>query len=385
MSLYHQPTYLLKALAEREQNGLLRKLTHTFPEIDFCSNDYLGFSKLGLLDAKLQSFSNEESAAGKHPVYFGATGSRLISGNSRFMDEAEKQIALFHHAQSALIFNSGYDANVGLLSSVPQKTDLILYDELIHASIYDGIRLSHATHYKFKHNDLEELEELIQRHLKNFENIYVVVESVYAMDGDSAPLLELVEICQDFKNIFLIVDEAHAIGVFGKQGRGLCNALSIEKQCFARIYTYGKAMGCHGAAIVGSEILRNYLINFSRTFIYTTALPYYSIEAIKHAYQLLIETDQKDALQNNIAYFYSKAAPIKNCIKSQSAIHTMMLGSNEQVDRLDRDLKAKSIHARLMKSPIVKPGKERIRFSIHSFNTKEQIDLLVDVLAHFGK
>lgn len=386
MSLYHQPTYLLKALAEREQNGLLRKLTHTFPEIDFCSNDYLGFSKLGLLDAKLLSLAVEASTSGeKQPGYFGATGSRLISGNSRFMDEAEKQIALFHHAQSALIFNSGYDANVGLLSSVPQKTDLILFDEHVHASIYDGIRLSHATHYKFKHNDLEDLEELIQRHQKNFENIYVVVESVYAMDGDSAPLLELVDICQDFKNIFLIVDEAHAIGVFGKQGRGLCNALSIEKLCFARIYTYGKAMGCHGAAIVGSEILRNYLINFSRTFIYTTALPYYSIEAIKHAYQLLIETDQKDALQNNIAYFYSKAAPIKNCVKSQSAIHTMMLGSNEQVDRLNKDLKAKNIHARLMKSPIVKPGRERIRFSIHSYNTREQIDQLVDVLAHFGK
>jgi len=383
MSLYHHPTYLLKALAEREQNGLLRKLTYSFPETDFCSNDYLGFSKLGLLDAKLHPVI----AAGedKQPGYFGATGSRLISGNSRVTEEAEKQIALFHHAQSALIFNSGYDANVGLLSSVAQKTDLILYDELIHASIYDGIRLSHATHYKFKHNDMEGLEELVQRHLKNFENIYVVVESVYSLDGDSAPLLELVEICQDLKNIFLIVDEAHAIGVFGKQGRGLCNALSIEKNIFARIYTYGKAMGCHGAAIVGSEILRNYLINFSRTFIYTTALPNYSIEAIRHSYQLLIETDQKDLLQSNIAYFYTKTAAIKNCVKSQSAIHTVQLGSNEQVDRLDRELKSKNIHARMMKSPIVKPGNERIRFSIHAFNTKEEIDCLVEVLSKFVK
>ncbi len=383
MSLYHHPTYLLKALAEREQNGLLRKLTYSFPETDFCSNDYLGFSKLGLLDAKLHPTVAEGGE--RQPGYFGATGSRLISGNSRMIEEAEKQIALFHHAQSALIFNSGYDANVGLLSSVAQKTDLILYDELIHASIYDGIRLSHATHYKFKHNDMEGLEELVHRHLKNFENIYVVVESVYSLDGDSAPLLELVEICQDFKNIFLIVDEAHAIGVFGKQGRGLCNALSIEKKIFARIYTYGKAMGCHGAAIVGSEILRNYLINFSRTFIYTTALPYYSIEAIKHSYQLLIETDQKDLLQSNIAYFYTKAAAIKNCVKSQSAIHTVHVGSNEQVDRLDRELKSKNIHARIMKSPIVKPGAERVRFSIHAFNTKEEIDRLLEVLSRFSK
>lgn len=384
MSLYHHPTFLLRALAEREQNGLLRKLSYTYPGIDFCSNDYLGFSKLGLLDAKLQPSDDNIPGEG-HPVYFGATGSRVISGNSRTIEEVEKQIAMFHHAQSALIFNSGYDANVGLLSSVAQKTDLILYDEFIHASIYDGVRLSHATHYKFRHNDMENLEELIQRHLKDFENIYVVAESVYSLDGDSAPLLELVEICQDFKNIFLIVDEAHAIGVFGKQGRGLCNALTVEKKIFARIYTYGKAMGCHGAAIVGSEILRNYLINFSRTFIYTTALPNYSIEAIKHSYQLLIETEQKDLLQSNIAYFYSKAAAIRNCVKSQSAIHTLQLGSNEQVDRLDRELKAKNIHARIMKSPVVKPGKERVRFAIHAFNTKEEIDALVDVLSKFAR
>lgn len=384
MSLYHQPTYLLKSLAEREQNGLLRKLSYTLPDIDFCSNDYLGFSKMGLLDSKLHTLS-PGGEGNRETQNFGATGSRLISGNSRMIEEAEQQIALFHHAQSALIFNSGYDANVGLLSSVAQKTDLILYDELVHASIYDGIRLSHATHYKFRHNDVEGLEELIQRHQKNFENIYVVVESVYSLDGDSAPLLELVEICQDFKNIFLIVDEAHAIGVFGKQGRGLCNALSIEKQIFARIYTYGKAMGCHGAVIVGSEILRNFLINFCRTFIYTTALPYYSIEAIKYSYQLLIETEQKDLLQSNIAYFYSKAGAFKNCVKSQSAIHSLQLGSNELVDKLDKELRDKNIHARKMKSPIVKPGQERIRFSIHAFNTKEEIDTLVEVLSKFSK
>lgn len=384
MSLYHHPTYLLKALAEREQNGLLRKLTYTFPEIDFCSNDYLGFSKLGLLDKKLQSLSAELEQE-RAQLHFGATGSRLISGNSRVIEEAERQIALFHHAQSALIFNSGYHANVGILSSVPQKADLILYDELVHASVYDGLRLSQATHYKFKHNDTNALNAIIQRHQKNFENIYVVVESVYAMDGDSAPLLELVEICQDFKNIFLIVDEAHAIGVFGKQGRGLCNALSIEKQCFARIYTYGKAMGCHGAVVVGSEILRNYLINFSRTFIYTTALPYYSIEAIKLAYQLLIETGQKEVLQSNIAYFYSKAAHIKSCAKSQSAIHALHLGSNGRVDALNRELKQNNIHARLMKSPVVKPGQEHIRFTVHAFNTRQEIDLLVEVLSRYCK
>lgn len=367
----------MKALIEREQSGNLRRLQNAYPTIDFCSNDYLGFSKSGMLREKLQQtvYSPENIV--------GATGSRLICGNSSYTEDAEKQIALFHHAPSALIFNSGYDANIGLLSSVPQRNDLILYDEMVHGSTHDGVRLSQATHYKFRHNDVSSLEELIHRHQKSFENIYVVVESVYAMDGDTAPLLELVEICKPSKNIFLIVDEAHAIGVFGSQGRGLCNALSVEHRCFARIYTYGKAMGCHGAAVVGSEVLRNYLINFARSFIYSTALPLHCIEAIKHAYQLLIESKEKDRLQNNISYFYSKTTDLEDCVKSQSAIHSIVLGSNEAVDTLEKILAEHHIHVRTMKSPVVRPGSERIRICLHSFNTREEIDTLIHVIDTF--
>lgn len=368
---------MLKALIEREQNGLLRKLGNGIPAIDFCSNDYLGFSRSGMLREKLKETGHYDELS------VGSTGSRLTSGNNSLTEEAEKQIALFHHGQAALIFNSGYDANLGVLSSVPQPNDLILYDELVHGSVHDGIRLSKATHYKFRHNDASAVEELIHRHQKNYENIYVVVESVYALDGDTAPLIELAELCKPPKNIFLIVDEAHAIGVFGNQGRGLCNALGIEQRCFARIYTYGKAMGCHGASVVGSEMLRNYLINFARSFIYTTALPNYCIDAIRHAYQLLIETRQKDQLQNNIAYFYSKAANIRNCIKSQSAIHSLVLGSNDLVNRLERDLLARNIHARPVRSPAVRQGTERVRFSIHSYNSREEINSLLDVLHNF--
>lgn len=366
------PNHLFKALAEREQKGMLRKLTSNYPAIDFCSNDYLGFSKLGLLSAKLETSSQ------KHGTIYGSTGSRLISGNSAFVEEAEKQIALFHHASSALIFNSGYNANLGLLSCVPQKDDLILFDELIHASIHDGIRLGHATHYKFKHNNSDTLKDLLQRHQGSFKNIYIVVESVYSMDGDLAPLQEITELIKGLENVFLIVDEAHAIGVFGKQGRGLCNALGIEQKCFARIYTYGKAMGCHGAAIVGDETLRNYLINFSRSFIYTTALPNHSVNAILNAYQLLIESDQKDVLQNNISYFYSKTNTIKAMIKSQSAIHSLVVGSNEKADLLEKKLALKNIYAKAIKSPTVKEGTERVRFCIHAYNTKQETDLLIE-------
>ncbi len=374
------PGHIVKALKEREQKGSLRKLQTNFPEIDFCSNDYLGFSKLGLISTELLTNPGQETKNKKQEISFGSTGSRLISGNSELFEEAEKQIALFHHGQSALIFNSGYDANIGLFSSVPQKNDLVLFDECIHASIYDGIRLSHASHFKFKHNDLTSLQDLIARHKAAHENIYVAVESVYSMDGDMAPLLEIVELCKKNENIFLIVDEAHAIGVFGKQGRGLCNALDVENAFFARIYTYGKAMGCHGAAIVGSDALRNYLINFSRSFIYTTALPHHSVETILADYKLLIETDQKDRLRDNISYFYSKTNSNKKFTKNQSPIHSFIVGSNKAADELEKKLAEKNIYAKAIKSPTVKEGTERIRFCIHAFNTKEEIDLVMEVL-----
>ncbi|MDO8998207.1 MAG: pyridoxal phosphate-dependent aminotransferase family protein [Bacteroidota bacterium] len=377
MSDKNIPNHLFKALAEREQKGVLRKLVTEVPEIDFCSNDYLGFSILGLIRKKL------ESSTLKPETSFGSTGSRLISGNSIYTEDAEKEIALFHHAESALIFNSGYDANLGLFSSIPQKEDLILFDELIHASIYDGIKLGYASHYKFKHNSINSLNELIQRHQNNFKTIYIAVESVYSMDGDLAPLLEIVELIKCLTNVFLIVDEAHAIGVFGKNGRGLCNELGIEKDCFARVYTYGKAMGCHGAGVVGGDALRNYLINFSRSFIYTTALPNHSIDAILSAYQLLIETKQKDSLQTNIDYFNSKTSEIKNLIKSKSAIHSLVVGNNSNADALERQLAQKNIYAKAIKSPTVKEGTERVRFCIHAFNTKQEIDLLIESCQDF--
>lgn len=378
MSEKNLPSHLLKALTERHQKGMLRKLAVRFPEIDFCSNDYLGFSKSGLLSEKLKDTSLDS-------LHYGSGGSRLISGNTHFVEEAEKQIAMFHHAKSALIFNSGYTANLGILSSVPQKEDLILYDELVHASMHDGIRQGNATHYKFRHNDVDSLKDLLQRHHGNFKNTFIVVESVYSMDGDLAPLLEITELVKKLENVFLIVDEAHAIGVFGNQGRGLCSALGIENKCFARIYTFGKAMGCHGAVIVGSELLTQFLVNFSRPFIYTTALPNTCVDAILHAYQLLIETNQKELLQDNISYFYSKTSGIKNMIKSQSAIHSLVVGSNERADLLEAGLGKKNIHAKAVKSPTVKAGTERIRFCIHAFNTRQEIDLLLESLSELNK
>ncbi len=365
------PSALQQLLHLRKQDNLFRSLKTNYPAIDFSSNDYLGFSTQGLLHNEIKNLEPS--------VKIGSTGSRLISGNSVLFNEIEHSIARFHNAESALLYNSGYDANVGLLSCIAHKGDLILSDELIHASLIDGIRLSHATNYKFKHNSIDELTVLLERHCHTHKEIYIVVESVYSMDGDTAPLQELVKLCKRY-HANLIVDEAHAIGVFGDNGKGLCHELNITNDCFARIYTYGKAMGCHGASVVGSPELKDYLINFSRSFIYTTAMPEHSLLAIKAAYGLLEKNNVLNSLKENIDYFSSQFKNIPNSIKSNSAIHCKLVAGNEQVDALESSCSKNNLFIKSIKSPTVKQSQERIRICLHAFNTKQEMDLLLSLI-----
>ncbi|MBI3521039.1 MAG: aminotransferase class I/II-fold pyridoxal phosphate-dependent enzyme [Bacteroidetes bacterium] len=365
------PHKLSNKLVQAKEKFLFRSLKTSYPAIDFSSNDYLGFSSKGYLSEELKSMEPS--------LKMGSTGSRLISGNSSLFKEIEDSIAQFHQSPSALIFNSGYDANLGLLSSVPQKGDLILSDELIHASLIDGIRLSFASYYKFKHNDIASLRELVERHRSSFQEIYVVVESVYSMDGDCAPLIELAAICKQY-DLHLIVDEAHAIGVFGDKGKGLCQELAIQDDCFARIYTYGKAMGCHGAAILGSEELKHYLINYSRSFIYTTAMPEHSLLAIKAAYQLLLKTSEIQKLRDTIYYFNKLQHTSSGFIESISAIHCKIVSGNKTIEDLETKLAATDVFVKSIKSPTVKEGQERLRICLHSFNTEYEVGILFNLL-----
>ena len=266
----------------------------------------------------------------------GATGSRLLSGNQPGFKIVENQLSSFHNAQAALIFNSGYDANIGFFSAVPQKNDLIFYDEYSHASIRDGLKMSLAKSYKFRHNDLEDLEQKLDRYKDRNEDteIYIVTESVFSMDGDSPDLERMLQLSENF-NANLIVDEAHATGVFGEKGEGLLQYLKIERRLFARIHTFGKALGCHGAAILGSRDLKDYLINFSRSLIYTTALAPHSVNTIRAAYRYL-EEDQSalNVLKENIQHFRNE---IQNnglqdiFIDSSSAIQACIIRGNSRV------------------------------------------------------
>ena len=356
-------------LRSRKEQGALRNLSVFVPGIDFSSNDYLGFARSALLHKRIA-----EKEASLHSIANGSGGSRLLTGNSLLAENLEKQLAGKHHAECTLIFNSGYDANVGLFSSVPLKEDTIIYDELVHASIHDGIRLSRAASFPFSHNNMAHLE---QRLKSGKGNVFVAAESVYSMDGDTAPLKEMAAICNKY-HAHLILDEAHATGVFGS---GLAQNLHLEKNIFARIHTFGKALGCHGALIAGSAPLKSYLVNFARSFIYTTALPPHSLLAIECAYNLLGESQNEiNKLHDNIAYLRQKTAGNKAWMQSASAIQSLIVPGNEDVKKLAMAIQAKGMDVRPIMSPTIPKGKERIRVCLHAYNTHDEIDRLMEVV-----
>ncbi|MFD1256540.1 aminotransferase class I/II-fold pyridoxal phosphate-dependent enzyme [Mucilaginibacter terrae] len=361
--------FLQQKLQSRQYAGSYRKLQVQNNLIDFCSNDYLGFARSlelsEMINAELQNYPT---------ILNGSTGSRLLAGNTIYAEDLEKLIAGFHDAQACLLFNSGYDANLGLLSSLPQRGDTVIHDELAHASIIDGIRLSHAKRHSFLHNNLHNLEQKLKA---AHGNCYVVVESVYSMDGDFAPLTAIAQLVKQY-NAVLIVDEAHALGVFNK---GLVNQLQLQSAVFARIITFGKALGCHGAVVVGSNDLRQYLINFARSFIYTTAAPIHQLASIKMGYHLLAQSQLIiDELQIKIELYKSLMGDVPQSSKSSGAVQTLIIGGNQPTKHLASNLQQAGFDVRPILSPTVAEGTERLRICLHAHNSTEEITQLTNVI-----
>jgi len=366
--------YLSEKLNKRTQAGNLRSLSLPVPGIDFFSNDYLGLVTTGILQDLMQD-SHKNFATG-------SKGARLIAGNSKEIEELESFIASFHSGKAALLFNSGYNANTGLISAITSRHTVILYDELCHASIIDGMRLSQTEQvYKFRHNDLNDFREKIQKY-KDGNPLLIITESVFSMDGDLAPLAEMAELANE-NDAQLIVDEAHATGVVGEHGEGLVCALGLQQQVFATVYTFGKALGCHGAAVVGSDLLKQYLLNFSRSFIFTTALPPHAIAAATFAYQYLASPQFSNrSLHELVTYFRQRIKEHGHTgwKDSTSPIQVFITGSNEKSKNLSAILQEKGLQVKAILNPTVPLGSERLRVCLHSFNTKEQVDLLVDAV-----
>lgn len=374
------PETLCQKLLQRAEHNALRQLVVPGRLVDFSSNDYLGFAKSEEVFQQTHEF-----LIVKNYKVNGATGSRLLSGNHSVYPETEEYIARFHQAEAALIFNSGYDANVGFFSSVPQRHDIILYDELSHASIRDGIQMSLARSFKFRHNDLVDLENLLNKHNQTTDNrqpttIFIITESVFSMDGDSPDLKKMVQLAEKH-NAYLVVDEAHALGVLGENGEGLVQQLKLQDKVFARIMTFGKALGCHGAAVLGSEPLRSYLINFARSFIYTTGLSPHSVATILVAYQHLAKSQQeREKLFQNITFFKQSLPSSVSHLPSASTIQSVIIPGNERVKSIAQHLQQNGFEVKPILSPTVPEGQERLRFCLHSFNTETQIEQVLAIL-----
>ncbi|CAM1360767.1 aminotransferase class I/II-fold pyridoxal phosphate-dependent enzyme [Tenacibaculum xiamenense] len=379
------PEKLKRKIELRKNQNSLRFLGEGNNLIDFSSNDYLGLSK-----SKELHFEITECLKRLEVNQNGATGSRLLSGNHKLYNLVEDELCSIHNSESALIFNSGYNANLGIFSSIPQRGDIILYDEFIHASIRDGIQLSNAKSYKFKHNSNEDLEGKLEMFsVKNNgtdQEIYVVTESVFSMDGDSPHLEAMIQVCKKH-GAYFIVDEAHALGVFGQNGKGLTQKLGIESDIFARVFTFGKGLGCHGAVVLGSKELKQFLVNYSRSFIYTTGLAPHSIATIKTSYEFLLGSkgeERQQLLEANIQHFREIAKELGlNFIKSSSAIHCCIISGNEKTKNIAKNLSESGFDVKPILSPTVAKGKERLRFCLHSYNTSNQITEVLQKLATF--
>lgn len=354
---------LHKSLIDRTEQGILRRLKVSREGIDFYSNDYLGLSRHPeFQNMLLHSLTADPS------LLTGATGSRLISGNTVQIMKAEHLIAQNHQAEAALLFPSGFMANLALFSSLPQRGDTLLIDEYIHRSVRDGARLSAAKYYKFRHNDLYHLELLLK---KARGTVFIAIESLYSMEGDLAPLEEIITLTERY-GAALIVDEAHAFGVFGY---GLIAQKKMQDKVFATVVTYGKAMGLHGAAILGSRSLISYLVNHAACFIYTTALNAGHASSILQGYDFLAGHPQlAQTLQARIRQLYTTG--LTTFSSSKSPIQILLMPSGSAAKALQNELEEQQLLTFAVVSPTVAAGSERLRICLHAFNTAKEVHQL---------
>ncbi|OPC37747.1 aminotransferase class I/II-fold pyridoxal phosphate-dependent enzyme [Elizabethkingia miricola] len=363
----NQPQHWYKALAGRQEIGNYRNLRINDSGVDFISNDYLGMTGNKAFQQHLLELLNINPE-----LLSGATGSRLISGNSLICEEVEEFIAKRHQTESTLLFPSGYKANLALFSCIAGRNQTILVDELVHRSVHDGCTLSYAQKKKFRHNDLNHLEYLLSR---TTGSVFIAVESLYSMDGDFAPLEDIITLAERY-GAWVIVDEAHAVGVFGE---GLVYRYNLQSRVLATVVTYGKAFGAQGAAVLGNRMLKEYLVNFASPFIYSTAMPDIQVLIISETYTFLeAHPYLADELQCNIKYF--RKHKVHSLSQDMSPVQVVQFPAVGNLYKAVQELKQQKINVYPILSPTVKEGGERLRITLHQFNSVAEINELASII-----
>ena len=366
----------LSALEQKQRKRDLR----LSDAIDFTSNDYLGLTKSPVIRERVI-----KALAEGMPL--GSGGSRLLRGNHKWHEQAEKDFAQFEGVEEALFFSSGYAANMAVLTAVPTRHDLILYDTMVHASIKEGIHASHAAKISFEHNSVSSLRSIVLAS-KDITNIYVIVESLYSMDGDEAPLYEIALLCEEL-SLSLIVDEAHATGIFGAHGRGLVDENNVRDNILLSIHPCGKALAAGGAFVCCSSTIKSYLINKARTMIFTTALPPIVPLTIS---EVLREIESHPSLitrvHDNAHYVRSK---LKTHLKKwivldgRSPIIPLIIGEDDIICAVTDEMQRRGCDIRPIRPPTVAEGTARFRITVNALHSAEELDLLCDFLIEIEK
>jgi 8-amino-7-oxononanoate synthase len=360
----------LRALEHRNQ---LRSLAEIHG-VNLCSNDYLGLAGNPALHESV-------SLALQQTKRIGGTGSRLLSGQTEAWRELETRFATFAGAESALFFTTGYAANVGLLSALITKDDVIYSDAQNHASLIDGMRLSGARKVIYPHLNLHVLEDALRQEAGAPWRKVIVTESVFSMDGDIAPLTDILALAEKY-GAALIVDEAHATAVHGPGGRGIAAQAGIVQRVLAVIHTCGKGLGSAGAFVCGPAVLKEHLINHARTFIFSTALPPYFSKQVAAALELSITMDlERHYLLNNASRFVHQLhAHGFDTTASASQIVPIVLGNNEDALDAAEHLQRDGFAVRAIRPPTVPEGSSRIRLSLTSLIPEQELTRLVNSL-----
>lgn len=331
--------------------------------LNLSSNNYLGFADNENITDEFLSFAGKKYS-------FGSASARLLTGTLPVYKDLETLICGLFQTDAALIFNSGYHANVGVNSSLAGSGDVIFSDKLNHASIIDGMQLSRGKFFRYKHNDMENLEAILKRERNNFKNAVIVTESVFSMDGDIADLRKLVELKNKY-NCMLVVDEAHAFGVFGEKGLGVCEELGIIKDIDLIVGTFGKAIGSVGAFVTGKKVLIDYLINKARSFIFSTALPPVNIAFSKWI------------IENKLPYTFDlrkNMLAIAGKLGGQSHIIPYIVGENDRTVELSNILYANGYFTLPIRPPTVPAGTSRLRLSLTADMTEKDLAGLFELL-----